>query len=322
MKKQTTAWLIAATALIAIGLILFGGALTMLHWNFKNLSTVKYETNCYEINEDFKNISIAVNTANIKIVPSEDGKTAVECFEQIGLKHSVKAENGALAIKNTDTRKWYEYIGIGFQTTKITVYLPAGEYGALSVKSTTGHAEIPKDFKFESVNISATTGSVQNMASAAEAIRIKTSTGDIRMEGITAESVDLEVSAGKITVSNVSCEKDFRIKVSTGDTKLTDMTCANLFSEGTTGNLLLTNVTASEKLTIHRNTGDVSFERCDAGEIFVKVTTGKITGTLRSAKDFSACRSETGKVRVPETADGGRCELITDTGSIRIEIAK
>jgi polyribonucleotide nucleotidyltransferase len=157
MKRKTKIWLIAASALILAGCILFGGVMTMLKWDFKKLSTVTYETNRYEINESYENILITVNTANITLVPSEDGKTIVECTEETKSKHAVKAENGTLEIKCTDTRKWYEHIGIGFQTTKITVYVPAGEYASLFVKATTGNTEIAKDFKFESVDISATT---------------------------------------------------------------------------------------------------------------------------------------------------------------------
>lgn len=322
MTRKTKIWLIAASALMLVGCILFGGAMTMLKWDFKKLSTVTYETNRYEINEAYENISIAVDTAEIKLVPSEDGKTVVECVEETKRKHSVKAENGTLEIKCTDTRKWYEHIGINFQTTKITVYLPAGEYAALSVKATTGNAEIAKDFKFDSIDISATTGRIRNAASAAGDIRIKTTTGGIRMEGVTAETVDLSVSTGKITVSDVTCKKDLRLKVNTGDTTLTDIACENLFSKGTTGDLILKNVIASEKFSIWRDTGDVTFEGCDAREIFVKTDTGKITGTLLSEKDFSACRSDTGSVRVPATGSGGKCELITDTGNIKIEILK
>ena len=296
--------------------------MTMLHWIFKNLSTVKYETNRYEISENYENILISVNTANITLVPSEDGKTTVECYEEQNVKHLVKTENGTLEIKYSDTRKWYEHIGvIGFETTRITVYLPAGEYASLSVSASTGNTEIPKDFRFESMDISASTGSVMNAASAAGDIRIKTTTGDIRMENVSARNVSLSVSTGKITVTGLTCEKEFRTTVGTGDAKLVDIACENLFSEGSTGHLTLTNVIASQKLSVKRNTGDVTFDGCDADEIFAKTTTGKITGTLLTAKDFSACRSDTGSIRVPAT-DGTECELVTDTGNIKIEISK
>jgi DUF4097 and DUF4098 domain-containing protein YvlB len=314
--------MITASILILVGCIIFGGVMTMLKWDFKKLATVTYETNRYEINETYENISIAVDTADIKLVPSEDGKTIVECVEETKRKHSVKAENGTLEIKCTDTRKWYEHIGINFQTTKITVYLPAGEYAALSVKATTGNTEIAKDFKFDSIDISATTGDIKNAASASGDIRINTTTGDIHMENVSAKNVSLSVSTGRITVIGLICENDFHNKVRTGDTKLSNITCANLFSEGTTGYLALKNVLATEKFSIRRDTGDVTFEDCDAGEIFVKTDTGKISGTLLSEKDFSSCRSDTGSLRVPKNGSGGKCELVTDTGNITIELSR
>ena len=39
-----------------VGCIIFGGVMTVLKWDFGKLSTNKYETNTYEINEAFKQI--------------------------------------------------------------------------------------------------------------------------------------------------------------------------------------------------------------------------------------------------------------------------
>ena len=321
MKKKTTIWILTASAMILIGCILFGGGMYMSGWNFKNLSTVKYETNRYEIHDDFENIVITVNTADIMFVPSEDGKVSVECREQSTLKHAVHAENGTLEITVTDTRKWHDYIGIGFQTTRITVYLPAGEYGMLAVKSTTGHTEIPKDFQFKNIDISTTTGGVKSSASASENIQIHATTGNIHLEGIHAASIALSASTGKITVTDTTCENELGLRLKTGDTKLTDVSCGTLSSEGSTGGLLLKNVIASEKLNVRRSTGDVKLEGCDAGELFIKTSTGKISGTLLSDKVF-VYRSRTGTIHVPESGSGGRCELETDTGDIKIELSK
>ena len=322
MKKRPIAWLIAAIVLVLAGGILFASAMVAIGWDFARFNTAEYETNTHEIREKFENISIETDTADVLFALSEDGKTIVECVKETKLKHSVKAENGTLEIKCTDTRKWYEHIGIKLQTTKITVYLPAGEYAALSVKATTGNTEIAKDFKFDSIDISATTGDIKNAASASGDIRINTTTGDIHMENVSAKNASLSVSTGRITVIGLVCENDFHNKVRTGDTKLSNITCANLFSEGTTGYLALKNVLASEKFSIRRDTGDVTFEDCDAGEIFVKTDTGKISGTLLSEKDFSSCRSDTGSLRVPKNGSGGKCELVTDTGNITIELSR
>ena len=321
MRKKTKIWLVIATALVVVGCVIFGGVMTMLQWDFTKLSTVKYETNDYEIDENYKNISIVTDTADIVFVPSENSKSSVVCYEQKNVKHSVTVKDDTLVIAVVDTRKWYEYIGINIGTPKITVYLPNAEYEKLFIKESTGNVEIPNNFRFESMDISTSTGDVKNDASASESIKIKTSTGNIRVENISAEALDLSVSTGEITVCDVNCQGDVKIHVSTGKTKLTDVACKNLTSSGNTGDISLKNVIATEKFSLERSTGDVKFDGCDAAEISVKTDTGDVTGTLLSEKVFLA-ETDTGRVEVPKTATGGRCEITTDTGDIRIKIQK
>ncbi len=294
--------------------------MAMFQWDFKKLSTVKYESNDYEIRENYKNISIITDTADIVFVPSENAKTSVVCHEQKNAKHSVTAKDGTLAIELVDTRKWYEHIGINFGTPKITVSIPQGEYGTLSAKSSTGDVEIPKAFTFQSIDISESTGNVTSYASALEVIKIKTSTGAIRVENASAGVLDLSVSTGKVTVSNVTCRGDVKINVSTGKTNLTDTTCKNVISSGDTGDLSLKNVIAAERFSVSRSTGDVKFNGCDAGELSVTTDTGDVTGSLLTDKVFIT-QTDTGRVDVPKTTTGGRCEITTDTGDIKITIA-
>ncbi|MBE6714592.1 MAG: DUF4097 domain-containing protein [Ruminococcaceae bacterium] len=319
MSRKTKIWLITASSLVVIGCMVFVGVMTVLKWDFTKLSTVKYETNDYEINEEYKGISIVTKTADVLFVPSEDSKASVVLREQENMRHSVAVRDGTLVIKVVDTRKWYDYVGINFGTPKITVYIPKGEYGALSVSSSTGDVEIPKDFKFESIDISESTGNVKNYACASELIKIKTSTGNIRVENVSAGALDLTVSTGGIYVSEVCCEGDVKIKASTGDADLTDVACRSVISMASTGDLSLKNVIASEKFSLERSTGDVKFDRCDAGEIFVKTDTGDVRGSLITEKVFIT-KTDTGRVNVPKTINGGRCEITTDTGDIKIEI--
>ena len=321
MRKKTKIWLVIATALVVVGCVIFGGVMTMLQWDFTKLSTVKYETNDYEIDENYKNISIVTDTADIVFMPSQNSKSSIVCREQKNVKHSVTVKDDTLVIAVVDTRKWYEYIGINIGTPKITVYLPNAEYEKLFIKESTGNVEIPNNFRFESMDISTSTGDVKNDASASESIKIKTGTGNIRVENISAEALDLSVSTGEITVCDVTCQGDVKIHVSTGKTKLTDVACKNLTSSGNTGDISLKNVIATEKFSLERSTGDVKFDGCDAAEISVKTDTGDVTGTLLSEKVFLA-ETDTGRVEVPKTATGGRCEITTDTGDIRIKIQK
>ena len=73
MRTRTKIWLIIATSLVLIGCIIFSGVMTMLKWDFTKLSTSKYDTNNYEITENFNNISIITSTADILFLPSKIG---------------------------------------------------------------------------------------------------------------------------------------------------------------------------------------------------------------------------------------------------------
>ncbi len=319
MSKKTRIWLVIAASLVLVGCVILGGVMTVHKWDLTKLSTVKYETNDYKINEDYINISIVTDTADIVFVPSENRESSVVCYEQKKVTHSVTVNDGTLVIEVVDTRKWYEHISIIFGTPKITIHIPQGEYGTLSVRSSTGDVEIPREFQFESIDISESTGDVMNHASASELIKIKTSTGNIRVEDISAGALDLSVSTGNVTVFGVACEDDVNINVSTGRTKIIDTKCKNVISSGSTGVLSMKNVIATEKLSVGRSTGDVRVDGCDAAEIFVKTDTGDVTGSLLTDKVFIT-QTDTGSVDVPKTITGGRCEIITDTGNIKIAI--
>ncbi len=321
MRKITKIWLVVAAFFVVVGLILFGVVMMAYNWDFTKLSTIRYETYDYEINEDYKDILIVTNTADILLVPSENEETLLKCFEQKNLNHLVAVKGDRLVIEAKDTRKWYEYIGINFTSPKITLSIPRGEYGALSINGSTGNVEIPKDFKFESIEITESTGAVTNHASASESIKIKTSTGHICLENISAGAIDLSVSTGKVTVSGVTCKGEVTVGVSTGKAYFADIACKSVISSGTTGDVSLNNVVAADKLSIKRSTGDIRFDASDGAEIFVETDTGDVSGTLLSEKVFIT-ETSTGRISVPKSVMGGRCEIVTETGDIAVLIEK
>lgn len=317
--SKTAKWLIAAGTLIIVGGILFTGALMLLQWDFEELSTMKYETHTYAITEDYQGIAIVTDTADVTLVPSTDGSTTIACHEDAVDRHVVRVVDGVLRVEPANEKRWYHYIGIRFGTPTITITLPTGEYGALSHKASTGDVTIPDGFTFESMNITASTGDVKSAADAMGDITVHTSTGHITLERAAAGGMDLTVSTGKVAVSDVTCTGDVRVAVSTGKTVLTDVTCASLTTTGSTGDIHLTDVVATGKFDITRSTGDVTFENADAAEIYVNTDTGDVEGTLRSDKVFLT-ETDTGHVDVPKTITGGRCEITTDTGDIRIRV--
>ncbi len=319
MKRQTKVWLVVAVSLLIVGCIIFGGVMTVLKWDFRQLSTTKFEANTHDITETYSNISVVGDTADIVFLPSEDDATRVVCYEEKNLRHSVSVQDDTLVVQLVNTKKWYEYIGIHFGSSKITVYMPKGVYGNLVIKTDTGAVEIPQDFTFESMNVQGSTGKVTNQASAVRGIKVWVSTGDIYMEKVTAEALDLAVSTGKVTVTDATCTGDVAVSVSTGKATLKNVGCARFLSSGNTGDISLHNVIAKAEFSITRTTGDVTFEKCDATEMVVTTDTGDVKGSLLTDKVFIT-KTDTGRVSVPETTSGGKCKITTDTGDIYLRV--
>lgn len=318
-KRGIKAWLIVAATLICVGLIAFAVVMTSLGWDFSKLSTVKYQTTEYTVTEDFRNISIETDTADIVFTPSADGVCRVICHERRDVTHAVSVKDGVLTVLVDQNRAWYTHIGIFWGTPCITVELPEEAYAVLTLKTDTGDVDVPKDFTFDSIDITADTGDISLRASSAGRISLETDTGDICIESIAAHSVAIDVSTGDIRATGVACEGDMHIESNTGKSFLDGVTCKSLSIEVDTGDVSLTDVAVTEKLRIELDTGDVAFKGCDAASIFVETDTGDVTGTLLSDKNFIT-RSSTGKVRVPDTVSGGRCEISTDTGDIILTV--
>jgi DUF4097 and DUF4098 domain-containing protein YvlB len=311
MSKVKKAWIISALSLI----IIFIGVMTLLKWDFKKI-TGEYATNEHAISESFGDISVVSTVADITFVPAEDGECRVVCRERKNLNHAVSVNEGVLTIEEVDTRKWYEHIGIGIGSSSVTVYLPASEYGRLTIKSSTSDVEIPKDFVFESIDVTLSTGHTVCSASAKE-LKIKTSTGNISVTDLSAGAIELSVSTGDIVLSEVSCEGALNISVSTGKTKADNVKCQDLYTTGNTGEISLCGVAVENKLSATRSTGDVKLDRCDAAEVYIKTDTGDVKGCFLSEKIVYA-KTDTGKINVPKSTTGGLCEITTDTGNITV----
>ena len=276
-------FIIAAVILVVAGTLIFAIAFIASDFDFSRLDTDEYETNTYALNEDFETIEIISKEANIILKNSDNQKPSVDCVERTKVRYDVYVKNGVLKIIVVDNRSWYDYLTLfSFRPQSITVYLPSNFYKSLTVK---------------------------------------TSTGDINIDDFRAEMINLSVSTGKICGRNIECAKTFSTEVSTGKISLTDIMCKSFISIGSTGDITLKNVLASDECNIKRNTGDVIFDNCDALKLTVRTSTGDVTGTLRSEKNFIA-KTSTGKINVPDTNSGGKCEITTSTGDILIELTR
>ncbi len=320
MSKGMKIWLVIASSVTLVGILIFGIIMTVLEWDFRMLSTVTYVKNDYTISESFCDISIVTDTADIEFILDPYQKPTVICYEDSRAEHSVKVEEDCLEINVNENVGWNDFVNINFNTPKITVILP-NSCRKINVKSLTGDVVLPDDFTFDSIDVSVTTGDVECRADSLNGITVKSTTGDIDLSECHGGSMNLSATTGDISVEKTYCDSDIRIDVTSGDVYLSELYAVRLDSKGKSGEILLKKVTPSTEISILRSTGDVTFEECDAGEICVQTDTGDVTGTLLSEKTF-VTSTDTGRIDVSKTVNGGKCEIKTNTGDIEIFVQK
>lgn len=318
MKKATKIWLIIAAGLVVLGCVFVGCAFAAGGFRLEAFATESYETHSYTVEEPFSSLSVQLTTAKIEFCPTDE-MCRVVCKETNSVRYSVAVEEGTLRITESNTRSWYEYAGIWFESPKITVFLPENQYRSLQLNTKTGDAAIPADFSFESIQIDGTTASVRCAATALSKIEVRLTTGNCSLENSGAKQISLTTTTGNLTVQSLSCENRMFVKTSTGNIDLTSVRCGALSTESSTGIIAFEDVLVDGEMNIRNRTGDVRLQKSDAAEIAIETTTGNVRGSLCSEKVFSA-QSKTGAVSVPRSVAGGKCEIITKTGDIKITL--
>ena len=312
-------WIVAALVLLGLGVFICGFSFVASGFNFGNLSAAKYITETHTIENDFRDIKIDVNTEKVVFSLSDDETCRVVCFEDEKDTCDVRVDGQTLIIDKPDRHKWTWYIGIFTYSPEITVYLPETVYGELTMDTDTGDVIIPGDFSFDSITAASDTGDISCDATAKGNIRIETDTGHISVSGLSASGMELKSDTGDMKLSEISLSEELGITEQTGDVTMGNVSCRNFTSKGDTGGLTMENVVASGEFNLRRDTGDIIFDWSDAETIYVETDTGDVKGSLLTEKVFIT-ETDTGGVDVPKTITGGRCEITTDTGDIRIEI--
>ena len=275
----------AIAILIAVLVVAIGGGLC-----FAGLSTVNFKFDKLDRTEYVTNtrsmgtvraIDIQCDRADVELVAEGEADCKVVCFESDREKYAVDAVDGTLVIRPAGNGRSWSLFSFGFKSPKITVYLPAGRYEMLKASLATGDITADRALSFDRVDVELDTGDLSFSGVQADRITVRSHTGDLRLSDMKPESADFSVNTGEVILTDLVCSGDLRVESSTGDIRLTDVDGANLY---------------------------------------LSASTGDIEGTIRTDKVFSA-HSSTGKVSVPATAAGGRCEAETSTGDIRLSIS-
>ena len=288
-------WIIVALCLIGAGVALSAAGYFLSGKDLMALNSRETIRSVCDIEESFSRVSVGAPSANVSILPSDDGKCRVETSSFGETECRSVASGGTLKVIMAD---WHGG-AILFGSPKVTVYLPQKQYESLEVRTESGDIAVGEGVLAVSATLKSSSGRISCGAEVTGALEAKSASGGVSVSGVGEAEVRLESSSGSVTLS--------------------DSRPASALLESTSGRILLREVTVSGELSASNTSGSVRLDNCDAANKYIRSTSGSVSGTLLSGKNFTA-DSSSGSVRVPESSGEGVCEVRTSSGSIRLEV--
>ncbi len=315
MKKN----LIIGLVLLVVGIVIFIAAFAFTKFNFKALSSEKYITNTYYVENAFSDIEIDIDEFKVTLIPYDGDECKVVSTETEKVKINVQTENGKLKITQEDNRNWTEHVGVFLVEKTVDVYLPEKEYGTLRINNTSGSSVISDGLVFSDINIKSTSGSVKCCADA-DILSIDNTSGSIKLEGVFAIDINIKATSGSVSLKSVNAENSITINGTSGSIHFDSVRCEYFDVSNVSGSVTLTDTFSKKSMKIKVSSGSVRLDDSDAPDIDIRTSSGSVKGTLLSDKIF-VTETSSGSVDVPASFEGGKCYIKTSSGSIKIKIA-
>ena len=295
MKRHLSTIVASALAVSAITLLGTGLAASA-DWR----GSTSLVTKNYPVSGSFSSVSVTDYYADVQLRASRDGSVSVTTRDTQDVTHTVQVVNGTLTISRPEPNLGQRIFHDDDDDPTVIVYLPAGDYGSLTVNTTAGDIESAGQLNFASANLTSTAGDIDITGSVTQSLVCTTTTGDVEVNSPAAGAV--------------------QISTNTGDAELTGVSAQSLSIQTNTGDADLERTVAAGAIEISTTTGDIELERSDAASLTLSTTSGDVEGSLLTGKTFSAS-STSGRVSVPASTPGaGACNVSTTSGSIRLTV--
>lgn len=299
MKRHLSTFVLSALAVAAVGglTVLRTGLVAEAAWRH---DYTPLTVNTYPVSGNFTNVSVTDYYADVQFRVSRDGSVSVVTRDAADVTHTVRVEGNTLTVTRPEPSVGQRLFHHDDDDPEVTIYLPAGNYGALTVSNTSGDIETAGQLGFASASLTTVSGDIDLNGPVSGKIVCNTTSGDVELRCPTAGDVEISTTSG--------------------DAELNDSYIQSLKVVSVNGEVNLERTTAAGAVTIETTSGDVELERSDAASLTISTTSGEVEGSLLTSKNF-AVSSSIGRVSAP-TADpaGGPCTVTTTSGDIRLAV--
>lgn len=276
--------------ILLLGAALFIYGMSVNDWDFKKLSTFRYEYRTYEAESDeIDSIFLDFDQTNVRVEILESAQKITISYpitfdraDKQKTDVSITAEGNKLTLREESRYNWADHaFNLNWVSPQTVVTLPASAAFDLNVKTSYGDVTLA--------------GGTYGIVS------LKTAFGSVQANGFTAVDAALETDAGDVRATDVQAEGKFSAETHLGDVKAR-------------------NVRAKE-ITLHSDLGDIKIENLDAQAIKLSSSCGDVKGSIKGAtEDFKIdAKTDLGDNNLSNRTDGDKTLFIhTSLGDIDI----
>ncbi len=277
------------------------------------------EKKTVDVTEAFHSLSVTESSADVQLLPSEDGGCRVVYGEDEYSRCSVSVENGVLTVERETKDHARSGLIVFEETLPVCIYLPAESYRALSVTASSGDFRSSGGFSWETAAIETHSGDIRLEELSAETLTAKSGSGDIKLRGCSVGSLTLESGSGELKAEALNCSGDGQLRSGSGDIKLEESSFRSLVISATSGEVKLTQTVCSGSVKAETGSGDITLRKISAESFDFRSGSGDVKGSVYGPVDFIV-DTGSGSVRTRGGVRGeAECRVKTGSGDVDLE---
>lgn len=276
--------------ILLLGAALFIYGMSVIDWDFKQLSTFRYEYRTYEAeNDEINSIFVDFDQTNVRVEISETAqKISVSypvTFDRADKQKtdvSISAEGNVLTLREESHYKWMDYaFNINWASPQTVITLPSSAFADINVKTSYGDVVL--------------TGGSYGVLS------LETAFGDVKANGFVADAVTLKTDAGDIKITDADVTEKLAANTHMGDVKARSV--------------------KAYEVDFHSDLGEIKVENLDAQSIRLTSSCGDVRGSVEgAAEEFKIdAKTDLGDNNLSNRTDGAKTLYVhTALGDIEI----
>lgn len=340
MKHSTKIAIIVASALVVLGMILFGIAAAVSGgllfkgidaWQ-EHLPESSYQQMTYSVlASKVQEIDIQAASDDIRIIPGTGQDIVIRYYDKTNTTYSVDlSSNGKLRFQQELRNGIHNWFHWGFQAFSydVTVEIPTSYLGGLTINTASSVIEL-SELRLQSCEINTASGDIyaEDITTSGD-FRIQTASGEIYLTLLScAGRLDLATTSGDILVRRSEAAQGCQLYTVSGEVGLRGLTAnANIRLQSTSGDHSLEDISTPGLLQLDSVSGEVWLHNLDAQQIQIATTSGDINGSLVGAITDYTIQTDTvsGNVNLPNGLTLGERQLSvrSTSGDIYIQFEK